>query len=59
MSTTVEKLVDETAYNFRSHIRAKAGLPCDWEEMSEGMYQFYTDRALEYLEANGDIMVKE
>lgn len=57
--TTVEKLVEEKAFEFRQHIRAKAGLPVDWVKMSEGMYQFYTDKAFEYLVATGELVERE
>lgn len=57
--TAVEKLVEQTAFKFRQHIRAKAGLPCNWDTISTNMYQFYTDKAFDYLVATGEITVKE
>lgn len=57
--TTVEKLVEAKAFEFRQHIRAKAGLLVNWEKMSNNMYQWYTDMAFNYLMATGEIVEGE
>lgn len=55
----VEKLIEQQAFKFRQHVRAKAGLAPKWNECSQDMFEFYWNKAYEYLVATGEIVVEE
>lgn len=46
---TTPKQIEQSAYKFRQHIRAKAGLKCDWVKASENMKEFYRELARRQL----------
>lgn len=56
--TVVEKLVEQTAFKFRQHIRAKAGLAVNWEKASDNMKDWYRQKAYDYLVSTGELVVE-
>lgn len=42
---TLSQQVEQSAYKLRQHIRAKAGLKCDWVSASESLKEWYREMA--------------